>query len=168
MSTQFKKRNSGLSLLETLIYIALLVVVSIVVIEAITLVFRVHKETAAAKSINTSAMVALERMTRDIRNGVSIDEANSILQTSPGKLTVVAGPVTTEFSIDNEKLLVKENGVSQGYLVAGSATTSLLKFFLISTTTSKSVKIELSLAVGSGTDHVTKNFYSTVVLRGSY
>ncbi len=172
MNAQIKNQK-GFQLVEMIIYIALLVVITMAVVNTTTLILRSYQSVTASRNIQIGGMTALDRMTREIRNATSVDSAQSTLTTSPGQLTINstddAGTAETlQFFVSNSLLRVKENGVDSGPLLPSSVTVTNLIFRLIDSGQSNAVKIEMTLQSGSGSALKSSNFYATVVLRGSY
>lgn len=172
MTNFFKSRQKGLVLIEMIFYIFLLTLTLFAVTNALFSLGRSFRTLENTVAIEASAQVGLERMTRDIRNSVSID-AVSLLDVSPGKLVLEkydsdGNLVTIEFSLVDEKIHVFESGIDTGPLVPDSVRVTNFVFRKIDTTRSSAVKIEMSVESGQGDQIKSKLFYSTIVLRGSY
>lgn len=165
--------SRGVSLVEILIYIAIMTMFLILIVNAVQSFARVYRSMHSAQNVELSAETALERLTRETRDATGVDSGQSTLGSSPGILflntTDDAGVATTvKFFLADQSLHVSVNGIDQGPLTASTVRVTNLVFRLITTTKSKAVKMELTLESGSGSDYRSKLFYSTVVLRGSY
>ena len=154
--------------METIVYIAILAFLFFMVVETLTTIARTYRATAVTRSLSSSGMNALDRISRDIRNAASVDQVQSVLNINPGKLVLINGATTTEFYVEGGLISIRENGVSKGSVTLDSSTTTNLIFRLVTTPKSSAVKIEMSLQSGDGTSLKAANFYNTVVLRGSY
>lgn len=166
-------QSGGYSLLEVLVYVGL---ISTVLLLTLATLFemthayaRAHSELDALSAGNE----ALERMVREARGAVSIDQTNSVFGTSTGVLTLntatASGTVSTvKFYVSSGSVFVDEGGSTRGSLTKPSIYVSSLIFRRFATTTSEGVKIELSIQNTQATAQVTENFYSSAVLRGSY
>lgn len=161
-------KKNGMTVVETLVYIAILAFLFFMVVETLTTIARTYRATAVTRSLSSSGMTALDRISRDIRNATSVDQVRSVLNGNPGKLVLINGATTTEFYVEDGLISIRENGVSKGSLTLGSATTTNLIFRLITTPKSSAVKIEMSLQSGEDASLRVANFYNTVVLRNSY
>ncbi|MFM2383755.1 MAG: hypothetical protein RIQ72_327, partial [Candidatus Parcubacteria bacterium] len=76
---------------------------------------------------------------------------------------------TTSFYVVGDKLRISENGIDLGPLTKESVKVIGFDVKLIQNSNSKAIKIELSLLSDEATPAViSKNFYNTVVIRGSY
>ena len=163
----------GFTLVEMIIYIAFFAVLSVLAVNATIMVMKSFYTLRLNQSVNQSATVALERLSREIRNAYDIDTANSTLGSSPGRLTLntkdsVGANTTMEFYMDaSSQLRLKEGGVEKGALVTKSVTLTNLVFLSISMTNSKAVKVEMTLHDSRATTTQAVKFYDTIVLRGS-
>lgn len=172
MITSFKKNSKGFSLIEMLVYISMLVIMLLLIVQMISSILKTERTSASARRIESSAIFALDRIGREIRNAESVD-ATSVLNTTSGSLVLnslnASGtPVISEFSLISGVLHLKTNGVDTGALTRSNVTVTQLKFNLLTSSTTEAVKIELKLDSGTSTTYRTETFYSTVVLRGTY
>jgi prepilin-type N-terminal cleavage/methylation domain-containing protein len=158
--------NKGFSLIEMLIYIVLLTVIFLLIINTMLSFTSSYREIGALRAADHAGIDAMERMTREIRDAASVDSANSSFNTSSGYLTLTKSGTTTKFYVQNNYLQMDINGSYLGPLTGSSTAVTSLIFNLISTTTSSAVKIDLTVQGISGTVIKTKQFHSTIVLRG--
>ncbi len=165
--------SSGATLAEVIVYVFLIGLILSVVVMAMFSLSRSYRIMQSSFAIDATAQVSFERMIRDIRGALSVDLVESTLESSPGKLVLntlnsTGDPMTIEFYVDNLSLLVEENDVLLGPLSSSSARITNLVFREISTGQSSAVKIEMTVESGQGDSLREKNFYSTVVIRGTY
>ncbi len=165
-------RTRGFTLVETVIYIAFVAILSVLATEATMIMMRSFYTLRLTNNINQSATVALERMSREIRNSYDIDATESTLGANPGRLTLktkdsVGSNTTIEFYISGGQIRIKEGGGDKGSLMTKNATVTNLVFRQIATINSKAIKIELTLRDVYGAIQKDSNFYNTIVLRGS-
>ncbi|KKU67935.1 MAG: hypothetical protein UX89_C0010G0014 [Parcubacteria group bacterium GW2011_GWA2_47_16] len=163
----------GFSLVETIIYTGLLVLILVAVINMMLLMSHSYNYLKLSRHIQVSAVTALDRMVRDIRNAQSVDVGQSTLGTSPGILTLntstVSGtPQTVQFYVSGGGIRVKQDGVDIGPVTLPDVTLTNLVFRQITTGISQAVKIELTLSTGVGPAARSANFYGTAILRDSY
>ena len=171
--SQFSKNKKGFSLPEMIVYISLLFLILAVLVNSLVLLLKANRTNQSAWSIETSATLAMERMTRDIRTATSVDAGNSVLNSNPGQITintndVNGNPVVEKFYIKNGVIWLQEGGADTGPLMLGSTQVTNLIFRQINTGRSTAIKIEMTIIGGQGDALKTKNFYSTIVLRNSY
>ena len=166
-STHNKK---GSSLLELLIYVAILSILILVMAQMTVTILRTHNSVKLAKDIESAGLSALERMTRDIHNANSINTASSTFSTNPGvlQLNLSGSPSVVKYYIATSTLRLNENGVYVGPLTSTNLTVSNLVFRQITTSNTKAVKIEFQVRGNFANASITKNFYTTAGLRGSF
>src|SRR3989344_9452030 len=162
----------GFTLVEMVIYIAFLAVLSVLATEATMVVMKSFYTLRLTNNINQSATVALERMSREIRNGHDIDAVESTLGSSPGRLTLKTkdssgSNTTVEFYVSGNQIMIKEGGVDKDSLMTKNATVTNLIFRQITTANSKAIKIEMTPHDARGVIQKDSNFYNTIMLRGS-
>ena len=163
-----KQKLSGMTIVETVIYVAIIGFLFFIVTETLTTISRTYRATAVVRSLNSSALTSLDIISREIRNASSVDQAQSILNINPGKLVLIKGATTTEFYLDQGMVNVRENGVLKGPITLGSSSTTNLVFKLALSPKSSAIKIEMTLEGGTSTNFRKANFYNTVILRNSY
>lgn len=169
--TQFK--NEGFTLIELIIYIAFLAAITLLAIESIVSVMKGLSAMRVDQSINESATTALERISRETRNALSVDTTNSILNTNPGKLVLntldaSSTVIAMEFYVANGQIGIRKAGVDAGSLMTKYATTTSLIFRQSTTTNSTAIKVELSLQdTRSSSTTPPLSFYDTIILRGT-
>lgn len=167
---KINRAQSGYSLVEMIIYISILFMILIVVVNTVISYTRSYRTLGALRTVENSAMNAMERMTRDIRGATSIDTANSTLGSSPGVLTIVStsGTVstTTKFYVQGGVLKVDVNGTYFGPLTLSNASTTSLTFTRLTSTVSSAVKIDMTIDGTSGPVTKTKTYHSTIILKG--
>ncbi|MEK7647295.1 MAG: hypothetical protein AAB378_02905 [Patescibacteria group bacterium] len=178
---QIKFRRGGLSgsfgftLVEMVIYAAILAVISVLVVNTILMMVRSIGFFRSVRDINSSAEISMERMVREVRLAASIDVADSVLGSSPGRLTLNTIDLVTEipqkitFLIDSGKISLQYDGEAVRALTSDAVTVSRLVFTEIANSTSTpAVRVEMSFQAGGGAYQKSDNFYGTAVLRRSY
>ena len=78
--------KKGFTILETIIYIAILGVVIFAIFQSVTTTLVTHKSIKLSQTLESSGAVSLERILREIRNASSVDTAGSSFDVSPGVL----------------------------------------------------------------------------------
>ncbi len=165
--------KNGFSLTEMLIYATILSILTIVTINATFSSIRSFAEFRVARDLNSSASSLLERMTREIRMAHAIDATQSSFNVNPGHLTLLTkdssgADTTVEFYVENGALKIKEGGAAMGALTSSSTAVTNFTVRSLSNPNSSAVKAELGLTVTRGKISKNGNFYTTIVLRGSY
>lgn len=163
-----KIKSSGYTLMEAVVYVAILAVFSVIAVNAIIIILGSFRHVRAERTVNTAATVAFERMVRDTRTAESITTLQSTFDTNPGRLTLVNPDTsTTEFYIEGSALKVKENGAYAGTLTASTTAVDSLVFRFINHGTVQGVRMELALH-DTRDPGAMRQFADTAVLRGTY
>lgn len=164
--------QKGFSLPEILIYIAILVFLLSSVMTILFSIAKSQRAFNASKSVEGSALLAMERVTREVRFAQSVDTASSTLGVNPSVLVldgtdINGDPRSIRFSISNGALILEENGINQGGLTKEDSRVTNLVFTLIISTSSRAIKTDITIESGTSTSYRSGNFYSTTILRGS-
>lgn len=160
-----KYRQEGFSLIEMLVYIAILALMLMVIIQVVVSMVRSEHVIESMRAIENSASLSLERITRETRAADSINTAASTFNTHPGRLTLTSADRTVEFSLVGGRIRLTEDGVVSGYLTGGSTTVSSLIFRRFATSTVEGVRIEMTVESGTSTYYRTQSFYSSALIR---
>jgi Tfp pilus assembly protein PilV len=167
---------SGFALVEMIIYIPIMVIIMLAVVNIIISITKSNKFSSIENNIKNSAISGLEEITREIRNAKSIDYNQSVFNSSDGILFLNTldqnGNIKTiKFYLAGQILKEDVGGVSTstgGVLTQKDVKVLSMIFKRIDTLKSKAVKIELVLSGSNNGLIRNENFYSTIVLRGSY
>ncbi|MDO8579245.1 MAG: prepilin-type N-terminal cleavage/methylation domain-containing protein [bacterium] len=163
----------GYTLVEMLISIGLVALLLLVIIETSLSVAKSHERARDFLEVNSTAIGAFSRFSRDIRRATSVDVVNSTLGASQGKLVLNmkkddgSNDVTT-FYLAEERVKEEYNGTIVGDLTPGAMNVSNLTFRLFTVSSTTAMRIEMTVAPSASSTVPAVNFYSTYVLRGSY
>lgn len=168
-----KKRKKGFSLVEMMVYISILTPLVGVLVSSLRAIVVTYRHIKVMRTIETSALTTLERITREIKNGESITAAKSVFGTASSSITIVGkntleAAKTSYIYVQNGVINIREDGVEKGQLTSSSTQVTNFTLRLIDQSDSDAVKIEISLQAGTGDFIKNETFYSTAVLRGSY
>jgi len=168
--TENKKYHTtrGVTLIETLVYIAVMLVLSGALFLTFFSLDTVLVRNKVERELTDSASVSLERMSRAIRSAGSVNTGLSTLGSSPGALAVQEGTTTTRFYISGNNLMMSVNGVVLGPLTADGVTVESLVFTRYVGVSSEMVRVALTLSSDNPAASSTRTFYTSAVLRGSY
>lgn len=168
------KDMKGTSIIELIIYGAILAFLSVFAINGFLVISSALTEVRLRQRVNADAELVMGRLMREIRFGKSV-YASSIFGAHPSRLSFVtfASPdddaeVNGDISVSGTNLLFQK-GVNTA-LRMNTSNVSVVNFILrhIATTTSVAIKIELTLEASTTGKTVRENFYGTAVMRGSY
>ncbi|HEY1037484.1 MAG TPA: type II secretion system protein [Candidatus Paceibacterota bacterium] len=166
--------SKGFTLIESLVYIALLVILFVGIVQAVAMLSSSYRSVRTVRSVESSATQAIDRMAREIRNADEVNAAQTVFDNNPGSLSLLTSDdegneSTLRFHVSGGRLMLEENGSSLGPVTAADVVVTSLVFRSFATTTSAAVKIELNLSSASTSPYVVnEKFYGTAVLRGSY
>ncbi len=171
---QIKKNNTGFSLVEIIIYFALLAIISTVVIGSIISLFKNYNVVRANQDIEYNAITILDKLTRDVRDARSVNVSDSSFSVAEGAVSLNIGSSTNDtasstvkFYLNANKVKYMKDGADLGNLSTNNVTVSNFKIYYITASSSEAIKVELNLEV---TPHlnsavISKNFYTTIQLR---
>ncbi|MDB5259160.1 MAG: hypothetical protein JWO73_368 [Candidatus Taylorbacteria bacterium] len=159
-------REAGFTLIEALVYISLLVVIMLLMVNTLLSFNDSYRKLGALRIAEHAGTDAMERMVRDIRAAASIDTANSTLGSTPGVLALTNTGTTTKFYIQSGILKVDVNGAYSGPLTVSGASVTSLTFTQLTSSSTSAVKIDLTVTGTSGSVTKTKQYHSTVIMKG--
>ncbi|MDO8493029.1 MAG: prepilin-type N-terminal cleavage/methylation domain-containing protein [bacterium] len=153
----------GFTLIEVMIYIAMIALIFTVFTGMVLAVNKSYTKIAILRNMDIAGITTMERMTREIRGGTSVDAIGFGVLSLNQLNSKISFATTTENNIQ-----VRIDDVDQGTLLPSGVTVSSLIFRQIDTGRSIGVKIEMLLAGKVGNATSSEFYYSTVILRGSY
>lgn len=165
--------KKGFSLIETVLYITLLAVVMVVIVQMLVYVGGIYRHIKLERELEVSGTVALESMLREIRNATDVSSGQSMLEASPGWITLSGVdeggvPYTVKFDVSSGALRIAKDSETPAAITSESVSVSYLLFDYVSSSHSKAVRVELEVSGNSGGINKTERFYGFAVLRGSY
>jgi type II secretory pathway pseudopilin PulG len=169
----FQRFGRGFTLIEVAIYTALFAAISLVIVESIIATVNSFSALRSTRDLNDTAMIAMERVTREIKWAQTANLASSAFGTTSGRIflntTNASGTAKTiDIYAQNGDLRIRENGVDQGSLISGRTNVVAFVLYYVTAGSTSVIKIELTLRAGSGKNSNTHIFYDTAILRDSY
>lgn len=175
---KINKKNSGFTLVEMIIYIAIMTVITIALVRSLMVVFNSNRASFADSNIRNSAYSAMENMIREIRGSQSIDMVNSVLYPSQAGILQLnqvdtnGNPYIVRFSTSSLLALNFSEGSTTVSLVGpitlnGTKVMNLI-FTPINTGNSQAIRIAMNLSATVNGQTRNQWFYDTVILRDSY
>ncbi|KND48027.1 MAG: hypothetical protein AB201_00295 [Parcubacteria bacterium C7867-006] len=166
---QIKNKKSGYTLVEMVIYVAVMSIVFLLIVNTVLSFTKSYKGIYVLRIVDGSAVDAMERMTREIRGATSVDTVNSTFGSNPGVLTLVSvsssNSTTTKFYLDNGVLKVDINGVYSGPLSGVGVSVDSLIFTKLDSGISTAIKIDMIVRGTAGQTTRTKNYHTTILLK---
>ncbi|MFA5934903.1 MAG: prepilin-type N-terminal cleavage/methylation domain-containing protein [Candidatus Paceibacterota bacterium] len=161
------KISKGFSLVEMLVYIAIMSIITIVLVQSFVVVLKSNKTSFADSVLRNSGYSIMENIIREVRSSKSINQCSS------GVLELVQSnnDIVRFYKNDDGLLLLSEGNptlIDKGFLNSKGTEVLSLSCIQINTIKSKAVKVVLILETGMGGQNKSETFYSTIILRGSY
>lgn len=165
--------SQGFTLAETIVSVGLVAMLLLVTIQTSLTVVSIHRKSRTYLDVNSSAVNAFSRFSRDIRRSSTVDAVQSTLGASDGKLVLNLkqsdGSYGTQtFSLLNGTVQSFYNGIYNGDLTPANMDISNLTFRRFLTGSTTAIRIEMTVAPDASSTIPALNFYGTYVLRGSY
>ncbi len=167
MRQPFVIRSQGFTLLEVLVYLAILIIVSTVAVSLIVSLDEVIDRYKVDTALYRSGTNVMEQVIVELRRGDDFDVANSILNNSAtGTLAINNGATTTVISKVGNELVLTINGKQYGNLLQEPVTVTGFTVYKYATASGTLVRVKLDLSVTI--ESVTKNItlYGAAIIRG--
>lgn len=166
-------QKKGFTLIELVVYVILLGVLMVFAINMALSMTRAFAQLRVSRDLNSSAEALFERATRDIRGAYDVDVGQSVLGSNPGVLMLdtkdASGAATTvKYDVESGAIVITEGGVSKGSILTTNTTASNFIVRELDNGKTKAVRMEATLSSTRGNVSETRNFYTTIVLRGTY
>lgn len=156
--------RKGYSLVETILYVGLCVLLVGAIVNATVLLSRSYQRIKLIKNTEMSALSVMDQMTRNIRAASDIIGTSTAYSVPSGSLGLIVPESGTDhtvrFYLSNGQVMMDKDGALLGPLTSDNVTVGSLIFRPISTVNSTGVKIELLIE--------NEYFYNSIILRGSY
>lgn len=160
-------RTRGNTLIELIIYVALLVVLVGAVVTILTSIVRSYQFVESSLDLERN-MIAVDRIVREVQAASLVNEGSSTFDASPGVLVLtMPSGATRTISLSGGAITLSENGGLLGALTSNDVVVTDLIFRYFNGFFSESIQIETTLEAGTGTHYRSETVYTTTVLRGS-
>lgn len=166
--------KKGTTIIELIIYGAILAFLSVFAVNTFLVISSAFAEVRLRRQVNANAELIMNRLMREIRFGKLV-YASSTLGVSPSRLSFITftspaddTEVIGDFRALGTNLLLQKGGENAVQLNTNDV--GVVNFVLhhIASPGSVAVKIELTLEASTTRNAVSKKFYGTAVMRGSY
>lgn len=154
----------GYSLLETVIYVAILAVITLSALGSVISIYQSFGKTRVERKLALNGDIAMERMIREIRSATATNIAGSVFSSNPGTLKLDS----KTFFLSGSRLQIQDGANEPDNMTSSDVEVSGLIFYRSTATNSEIIKIEMTLESGAGKIFKSKNFYGGAVLRGIY
>jgi type II secretory pathway pseudopilin PulG len=166
--------NKGFSIMEIIIYFALLAVISTLVTTNIIALFKNYNIVRSNQEIEYNAINIIDKLTRDTRDAQSINISDSSFSVAQGSVSLRIASSTNQtssssvrFYLNNNKVKYMKDGVDFGNISTNDVNVSNFRIFYINSSSTEAIKVELTLDTipHLNSTSIYKNFYTTIQLR---
>ncbi|QQG45985.1 MAG: prepilin-type N-terminal cleavage/methylation domain-containing protein [Candidatus Niyogibacteria bacterium] len=168
-------KKSGVSLIETVIYVAILAVLIVFTVNTILTMSSVYARARLIRRVAFDSETALERVTREIRLASSVDDGASSFDVNPSRVVLNTiksfedpTPEIKEFYLSGSRLAFREGAGAEKFLTSDDTDVSSFVVNKIQTQHSQALKITLIIEASGGKNQISRNFYQTAILKGGY
>ena len=164
------KTEAGFSLVESIIYLGLFVMLSTLLIDCMIVMSKSYIETRANRDLLDSMNIPLERMTRDIRGATTVVVGGgTIFGVNPGSLKIKNPDGTTEsFALSAGAVVFSDTDGTSNTLTSNQVVIDSLVFRNISTPQGSAIKIEMTLHSIRSANARSISLSDTIAMRGEY
>lgn len=160
-------KRTGFTLVEVMVYLAILTVVSAGGVSLILSLDGVLAQFKVETALFRSSANVLEQVIVAVREGEDFNAANSVLNTPAiGKLSIQNGGVTTTFEKNGNDLNLILDTVNKGDLLSEGVSVTDFTVYKYDTTVGTFVRIKLGLSATVEGITKTITFYDGAVIRG--
>jgi len=169
-----KKLNlkKGFTMIELLVYCAGLILIIGSISLLIYNMYNFYRDTTISPRVDRAGIALIDRLTKDVRTGSSINLAESSLNVTTGTLTLNSKSGSTDivkkYYLENERVLYQENGGATEYLSPSDMNISALRFIQISTPLSQAIRFEVDITYNTKDGLETRSYDGVAILRHSY
>jgi len=175
-----KKNQKGFSLIETIIYIALLGVIISFITSLLVNVMASYNRSQASKIVSNNISLAVDTISKDIRDSKEIYTPTSVFNSDLGQLSLITtfdppGGHTQrfiDFYLDNGVIYKKKEGYSEYAITSERVFIEKLKFENILSGTRDTIKITIDGRINTSSTkpeyQYQESVTSTASLRENY
>jgi len=170
---KLKLNQNGFSLVELVVYVALVALVGSLVLGLMIPMYKVGVEARVSRRINESGALMMERILRETKDAESVNQTGSVFSVNPGIFKINTTNASTtggtmKFSLSAGRgLLTFGDGESQ-YLTSTQTNISELAFWYLVSSSSEAIRVKITISDRQVTLARERTFFGTAVLRGSY
>jgi type II secretory pathway pseudopilin PulG len=167
MSENYKLRVAGFTLLEVLVYLAILIVVSTVAVSLLVSLDDIIDRYRVDTALYRSGTNVMEQVVVELRRGDEFNVASSVLNDSAtGTIAINNGATTTIISRVGDELRLTVNGVEYGNLLQDSVAVTGFTVYKSDTASGTFVRVKLELTATVESVSKSIDLYGGAVIRG--
>jgi prepilin-type N-terminal cleavage/methylation domain-containing protein len=165
------RRSRGFTLVELLVYIAVMTVVLGALTYFVSNVYGLYINMTTEARADRAASALMQVLATEMRSGESIDQSASTFGVADGMLTIDAredgASVEKVFTVTDGRAVFSDGG-GEAALTPSDMTVSTFRFDRIATPVSYAVRYEIALTFTKDGAPYTKTYPGVVILRYSY
>ncbi len=170
---RFKNKRRGFSLIELVVYAALVAVVGGLVINLMIPMYRAGVEARISRQINASGALMMERILRETKDADAILVASSTFGVNPSTLVLSTSNASTtggtmKFALSGVVGRLTFGDLSYQALTSAQTKVTDLTFWRVASSTSEGVRVKITIVDTATSSTRARTFYGSAVLRGSY
>lgn len=151
-------KNGGFTLIELVVYIALIGIIIAVVSETFLVVIKLNNRILAASEVSVNASAAMERIVYEIQNAQYVYTPTSNFTIATPQLSLATAQNASEaekinyidFYSQNNTIFIKTDGVDPAALTSSNVIVENMQFSYFKNGNTESVKIEFNVKPKSG------------------
>lgn len=167
-----KKYQKGFSTIELLMYSAGMLIVLSAIIYMLFQMYTVYEHLITKPRVDRVGVAIIDRITKDIRSGDSIDLAQSQFGVTTGNLTIntleTETSVIKKFNYAEGRVTYQESGGDINFLTPEDISVSRLYFTQATSSVSHAVRVELDITYELDNEMHTNTYTGFSILRHSY
>lgn len=162
----------GFTLIELVMYVGGLLALGAVMIVLIVQFYSLYRELVAVPRADRVALLAVDRITKDLRAADTIDLISSQFGTTAGVIdfdSVVSGEtVSRKYYVEDGTVKFQQDSGEVLVITPRDLTVSNFNFALVSTDVSKAVRMTMEIEFQTRTGTTTRSYAGFSILRESY
>lgn len=154
---QGQKLTAGFTLIETLVYIAIFVILSVAITGTFVTLSKSYHALSSRKNLNNSAQTILNRISYEVKRADSIDVTNSTFNSTSSRLVLNyknTDNTTSKyyFYLDNSSVKIKKDSTVEGGLNLPDVKVNSFYVYTPTGTSSNAVLAKIFLTAGDRSD----------------
>ena len=168
------RNNRGFTLIETLVYIAGVVLILGIIVDVLFYAYRWYGTVYATSRVDQVGISLVDRLINDIRSGQSVDNGSRSFSINSGSLsiTTLTAPATTmtkSYAVSGGRVTYRENVGTTQYLSPNDLYISQFRIEEpLITPASSAIRFTVSIDQMTRTGTTTSNYSGMAIMRNSY
>jgi hypothetical protein len=167
-----KNKNKGFTLIETIVYAAGIVLILGAISAFLFYMYDWYRNVTIVPRIDRIGVSMVDRISREVRTGATINTSESDFSTSTGSITFTTSPTptatTTYFGLENGRIAYKINGGATEYISPSDITITSLYLTNASSPQSSYIKIDMTITYNLKGQVQNRTYSGLAILRQSY